>query len=709
MDAALLAKLEAEHGLQPGLLKAVMMQESGGDPNAVSKAGAKGWFQFMPDTAKEYGVTDPTDFTQSATGAAKYLSRLQSKFGNIEDTLRAYNWGQGNLRAYQKGKRTDMPTEAAEYPQRVLARLEGGDAPPEFETDDPPEFELPPDVMHPALKSAGPVKDWQAELKNAPGTSLLPLVGGVGGSMIGAAAGAPTVVGAIPGAAAGGTLGAIMGHALAIRNHEAPVEEKLKYLVGAFNMEALMNMAGTKGIQAIQNVLARTPKDRAAIVDWFRKNGSEINPEVYDMSGRATRVYKSAEDDMATTIDESLGSTMRSLNQGGTPTDMGVVFQTAYKDAVEKVGQSHETLFAPFKHGTTVGNSLTVPTTSLRDTAKEVLQQFKDIKSTNKQAGAGADVVAIVKDLASGKAAPLATLVAQKRALGNTANWDAVQGGVDNSIRMKLYKELDGAIEAQLAKTNPAMLAQWNTANATANRQLGILTDTMIKKMAADEKVNPMLVTEFVAKNASPSAVTAYKKALGLMQAKGSITKEQNVYLMDHVRRNWIELNMSDSKKAAQMYDSILGSGKNAEAVDAFNAVFSGSPYRTVLEETARAAHALRQYGARIPASSGSSGEYVTGMSLGGLAGGMVAGPGGAAAGSTLAGALVFLTNAVPKAMAKAQLRNDHAVRNQIRYVSNWLNQASPSDLKSVAAGNFSTMPANVYRAYNAVEAYSNE
>jgi uncharacterized protein YcfJ len=157
------------------------------------------------------------------------------------------------------------------------------------------------------------------------------------------------------------------------------------------------------------------------------------------------------------------------------------------------------------------------------------------------------------------------------------------------------------------------------------------------------------------------------------------------------------------------MYDSILGSGKNAEAVDAFNAVFSGSPYRTVLEETARAAHALRQYGARIPASSGSSGEYVTGMSLGGLAGGVVGGPGGAAAGSAAAGALIFLTNAVPKAMAKAQIRNDHAVRNQIRFVSNWLNQASPSDLKSIAAGNFSTMPANVYRAYNAVEAYSNE
>jgi len=708
MDPKLLAQLEQQHGLPEGMLQAVMMQESGGDPNAVSRAGAKGWFQFMPDTAKEYGVADPSDFTQSATGAAKYLSRLQSQFGNIEDALRAYNWGQGNLRNYKAGKRKDMPTEAAEYPRKVLARMKN--PPVDGVPDLPEDIDIPdiPDDI-PDLKSDAQPRDWQAELKGAPGTSILPLVGGVGGGMIGAAAGAPTVVGAIPGAAAGGTLGAVMGHALAIRNHEAPIEEKLKYLVGAFNMEALMNMAGTKGIQAIQNVLAKTPKDRAEIVEWFRKNGSEINPEVFNMSGRATRVYKAAEDQMAATIDESLGSTMRSLNQGGTPTEMGVVFQTAYKDAVEKVGQSHEVLFAPFKHGTTVGNSLTAPTSSLKQAAQDVLQQFKDIKSTNKQAGAGADVVAIVQDLASGKAVPLATLVAQKRALGNTANWDAVQGGVDNSIRMKLYKEIDGAIEAQLGKTSPAMLAQWNTANATANRQLGILTDTMIKKMAADEKVNPMMVTEFVAKNASPSGVMAYKKALGLMQAKGSITKEQNAYLMDHVRRNWIELNMNNSKKAADMYDSILGSGKNAEAVDAFNAVFSGSPYRTVLEETARAAHALRQYGARIPASSGSSGEYVTGMSLGGLAGGVVGGPGGAAAGSAAAGALIFLTNAVPKAMAKAQLRNDHTVRNQIRFVSNWLNQASPSDLKSIAAGNFSTMPANVYRAYNAVEAYSNE
>lgn len=709
MDANLLTKLEEEHGLTPGLLNAVMMQESGGRADAVSPKGARGYFQFMGPTAEEYGVADPSNFAQSATGAARYLKNLYQQFGNWEDALRAYNWGQGNLRKYKSGKVKQMPTEAQEYPGKVLARLDAQGNPPELpDTEDMPP-ELPPELPDEprALKSDDPVAvDWQAQLKQMPGTTLLPAVGGIGMSVLGGMAAAPTVVGAIPGAAAGGTIGAMMGHALAIRNSDAPIEEKLKYLLGQFNVEALVNMAGTKGVMALQNTLARTGAERLAIEEWFRRQGSEIAPIAGEMSGRAHRVYKNAERDMNVTVDESIGNVLRELNAQGTPTDAGKLFQAAWTDAKAKVGLQHESWFAPFKHGTTLGDTLTEVTPSLRKAASDVLQQFKDIKTTNRNAGAGPDVVAMMQEFAKGKQLPLATLVARKRALGDTATWDNVGGNVDNRIRQTLYTEIDKAIEAQLAKAGPNALTQWNSVNAAASRQLGILRDTMITKMASNQKMDPMEVTEFVAKNASPSAVTAYKKALGLLVQQGSLTKEQNAYLMDHVRRNWIELNMNNSKSAANMYDSILGSGKNAEAVDAFNAVFAGSPYKSVLEEAARAANSVAEFGKRIPPQSGGSGEYVTAMAAGGLVGQMM---GNAAAGSSLAAGLVFLTNAVPRAIAKAQLRNDHALRNQTRFVVNWFNQASPSDLKSVAAGNFTSMPANVFRAYQAVEAAANE
>lgn len=712
VDPKLLAQLEETHGLAPGILTAVMNQESGGKADAVSPKGARGYFQFMPETAQEYGVTDPTNFRQAATGAAKYLSNLYSQFGNWEDALRAYNWGQGNLRKYKKGERKDMPDEAAMYPQSVFARMQNPPAskeaamPPDVDGMlMPPDLDTPADVDAPKSTDPMPV-DWQAKLKEMPGTSLLPAVGGLGGSVLGGMAAAPTVVGAIPGAAAGGTIGAMMGHALAIRNSDAPIEEKLKYLLGQFNVEALVNMAGTKGVMALQNTLARTSAERLAIEEWFRKNGSEIAPVAGEMSGRAHRVYKNAERDMSTTVDESIGNVLRELNAQGTPTDAGKLFQLAWTDAKTKIGQQHDAWFAPFKHGTTLGDMPTEVTPSLRKAAQAVLQNFKDVKTTNRNAAAGPDIIAMMQEFAKGKQLPLATLVARKRALGDTATWDNIGGNVDNRIRQNLYTEIDKAIEAQLGKAGPNALTQWNSVNAAATRQLGILRDTMITKMASNEKMDPMEVTEYVAKNASPSAVTAYKKALGLLQQQGSITKEQNAYLMDHVRRNWIELNMNNSKSAANMYDSILGSGKNAEAVDAFNAVFAGSPYKSVLEEAARAAHTVAEFGKRIPPQSGGSGEYVTAMAAGGLIGQMFGNP---AVGSSLGAGLVFLTNAVPRAIAKAQLRNDSMLRNQTRFVVNWLNQASPSDLKSVAAGNFASMPANVFRAYQAVEAAANE
>ena len=76
---------EKQYGLPPGTLFKMSGIESSYNANAVSPKGAMGYFQFMPATAKMYGLDDPTDFGQAARGAAAYLNNLKTQFGSEED------------------------------------------------------------------------------------------------------------------------------------------------------------------------------------------------------------------------------------------------------------------------------------------------------------------------------------------------------------------------------------------------------------------------------------------------------------------------------------------------------------------------------------------------------------------------------------------------------------------------------------------------
>lgn len=75
------------------LLDALIYQESNWNANAVSRAGAQGLAQLMPDTAEELKVKDSFDAGQNIWGAAWYLRRLYDRFKNWRLTLAAYNSG----------------------------------------------------------------------------------------------------------------------------------------------------------------------------------------------------------------------------------------------------------------------------------------------------------------------------------------------------------------------------------------------------------------------------------------------------------------------------------------------------------------------------------------------------------------------------------------------------------------------------------------
>jgi len=120
--------LEQKNGLPGGILDAVYQQESSRGRNLVSPAGALGPFQFMPGTARQYGVADPFDLRQASGGASRYLRDLLKEFGgDTAKALAAYNWGPGNVerdvRAYGRAWREHLPAETRNYLNSILPRL----------------------------------------------------------------------------------------------------------------------------------------------------------------------------------------------------------------------------------------------------------------------------------------------------------------------------------------------------------------------------------------------------------------------------------------------------------------------------------------------------------------------------------------------------------------------------------------------------------
>lgn len=118
----LLATLEDKYRLPKGLLNSVMQTESRGNINAVSPKGAQGAFQFMPATAKAYGV-NTNDLASSAEGAAKmYADLLKAHNGDLDKALASYNWGQGNVS--RKGIE-NAPKETRDYIAKVKTGMGG--------------------------------------------------------------------------------------------------------------------------------------------------------------------------------------------------------------------------------------------------------------------------------------------------------------------------------------------------------------------------------------------------------------------------------------------------------------------------------------------------------------------------------------------------------------------------------------------------------
>lgn len=119
--------------IDPRLMDALMMTESGGNPLARNmRSGATGAYQFMEGTARDMGlrveqskgIDERLDPEKSRAAASMYMSQLLKRYnGNVDYALKAYNWGMGNMDSWVKTGRgvngQVMPLETQQYSGKV--------------------------------------------------------------------------------------------------------------------------------------------------------------------------------------------------------------------------------------------------------------------------------------------------------------------------------------------------------------------------------------------------------------------------------------------------------------------------------------------------------------------------------------------------------------------------------------------------------------
>ena len=114
----MIRKAQKKYGVEFPLIKAVIKVESDFNPEAVSKKGAKGLMQIMPDNFKSLAVKDPFNPFQNIMGGALYLQQLLKRYENkLHLVLAAYNAGP---EAVDKYKKIPPYEETQNYVKKVM-------------------------------------------------------------------------------------------------------------------------------------------------------------------------------------------------------------------------------------------------------------------------------------------------------------------------------------------------------------------------------------------------------------------------------------------------------------------------------------------------------------------------------------------------------------------------------------------------------------
>ncbi|HXI91408.1 MAG TPA: lytic transglycosylase domain-containing protein [Blastocatellia bacterium] len=119
----LIALSAARNGVDPNLVVAMMRQESGFNPRALSYKGASGLMQLMPATARRFGVTNIFDAAQNIEGGTRYLRFLLDQFnGDVNLVLAGYNAGEHAVVNW--GYQVPRYRETQNYVKSISARYD---------------------------------------------------------------------------------------------------------------------------------------------------------------------------------------------------------------------------------------------------------------------------------------------------------------------------------------------------------------------------------------------------------------------------------------------------------------------------------------------------------------------------------------------------------------------------------------------------------
>jgi soluble lytic murein transglycosylase-like protein len=123
IDAAI-DEAASRHNVDPSLVRAVIKVESNFNPNAVSRKGAMGLMQLMPQTARRLNVSNPFDPEQNVEAGVRQLKQLMENYGgDVKLTLAAYNAGPG---AVARSAGVPHYAETRQYVKRITQLYYGG-------------------------------------------------------------------------------------------------------------------------------------------------------------------------------------------------------------------------------------------------------------------------------------------------------------------------------------------------------------------------------------------------------------------------------------------------------------------------------------------------------------------------------------------------------------------------------------------------------
>src|ERR1700732_2817348 len=125
IDAAI-DEAASRHNVDASLVRAVIKVESNFNPNAVSRTGAMGLMQLMPQTARQLNVVNPFDPQQNVDAGVRHLKRLMESYGgDVRLSLAAYNAGAG---AVSRSAGIPRFSETRNYVKRITELYYGGTA-----------------------------------------------------------------------------------------------------------------------------------------------------------------------------------------------------------------------------------------------------------------------------------------------------------------------------------------------------------------------------------------------------------------------------------------------------------------------------------------------------------------------------------------------------------------------------------------------------